>query len=270
MPDSWSDDLVVPLLDKLKTLAELHRTAVTAVDEAATKIAKIKSESRLKDRHLWLLLWANGDRSIYDDYRSLRDELKHRKQQIAHVPQARKAVVYELDRVIAGELDQNDSGYRAIVTEQRELRRKSDVFDDALTHIRRTRENITRLAASLHIEPRGRSAVAAAKKKSSEISAQLKVVREKVEKVNRIVGSRGVAGSVVRKLDKTVLGAEFGPAERKKRLDEVVTTLNDIDHKVEASRGKVAKRLNDLEKDRTRMVTAKRDHLLVTHGLAMM
>jgi len=270
MSDSWSDDRVTPLIDKLKTLKELRGNAEAARGDAEARIAKIKSETRLKDRHLWLLLWANGDRAVYDEYRSLCDEVKHRRQQIAHLPRTREAILGELDQVIADDFKQNNPDYRGIVIEQRELRRKRDVCYGALTVVVRTRGNITNVSTSLHVEPKGRAAVAAAKRKPGEISAQLKVVREKVGEVNRIVGSRGlVDGGRVKKLNVTFLGAEFGPDERKKQLDDMVRTLNEVARKVEASGDKFEKRLRELEKNRAHMVRAKRDRLLSTHGFTV-
>jgi hypothetical protein len=266
MSDSWSDDRVIPLIDKLKTLKELRGTADAARRDAEARIAKIKSETRLKDRHLWLLVWANGDRSVYDDYRSLCDEVKHRRQQIARLPRTRQTVLDDLDRVIADDFEQNNPDYRAIVVEQRELRRKRDACNGALTVVRSTRGNITSVSASLHLEPKGRAAVAAAKRKPGEISAQLKVVREKVDEVNRLAGSRGLDGGRLKKLNVTFLGSEFGPDERKKQLDAAVRTLDEVARKVEASGDTFEKRLRELERDRAHMVRAERDRLLLMHG----
>lgn len=271
MSDSGFDDRVGPLVDELKTLKELRGKAEAARGEAEARIAKIKSETRLKDRHLWLVLWANGDRSVYDEYRSLRDEVAKCGQQIARLPRARQTVLDELDRVIADDFEQNSPDYRGIVIEQRKLRRKRDVCHTALTFVLRTRGNITSASASLHVEPKGRSAVLAAKRKQGDISAQLKVVRENVNEVNRILGSRGpVNGVLVNRLNVTFLGVEFGSDERKKQFDAVVRTLNEIARKIEASQNKFEKRFQELERDRVRMVRAKRDHVLSTHGLTVM
>jgi hypothetical protein len=268
MSDSLSDDRVSPLVDELKALEKLRGNAEAARREAEARIAKIKSETRVKDRHLWLVLWANGDRSVFDEYRSLRDEVKHREQQIARIPHTRQTVVGELDQVIAENLEQNNPDYRGIVIEQRELRRKSDVCREARTLVLKTRENIRSVSVSLHVEPKGRAAAAAAKKKPGEISAQLKVARKKVGEVNKIVGSRDrVSGGLVNKLNMTFLGTEFGPDEREKQLDKAARTLNDVARKIEASRGKFEKRLKELEKDGAHMVRAKRNHLLSMHGL---
>ena len=259
MSDSWFDDHVSPLLDELTTLKELDRNAKTARGETKARIAKIKSETRLKDRHRWLASWANGDLSVCKEYQSLRHTAKHLEQRIADLPHTCQAVLGELDQVIADNFEQNNPAYRGIVIEQRELRRKRDVCRDALTLVRNTRENITRVSASLHVEPQGRAAVATAKKKPGEISDQLKVVRKKVAEVNRIVGSHVRLAN----LDVTFLGTEFGPDQRKKQLDGAVKTLYEVARKVEAGRDKFEKRLRELEKDRARMVKAKRDHLVL-------
>jgi len=269
MSDLWSDDRVSPLLDELKALEELGGNAEAAMGDAKARIVKIKSETRVKDRHLWLLLWANGDRSVYNEYRSLRHEVKHREQQIAQLPQTRQTVLGELDQVIVDNFEQNNPAYRAIAIEQRELRRKRDVCNGALTFIRQTRENIMNVSASLHVTPKGKAAVAAAKRKPDDISTQLKAVREKIAGVNRIAGSRDlVSGGLVKKLNVTFLGTEFGPDKRKKQLDDAARTLNEVGRKVEANRGNFEKRLRDLEKNRAHMVMTEREHLLSTHGLA--
>jgi uncharacterized protein YhaN len=160
-------------------------------------------------------------------------------------------------------LEQNNPAYRGIVTEQRELRRKRDVCRETLGFVVRTRGNITSVSASLDVEPKGRAAVAAAKAKLGEISAQLKAVREKVNHANGIVVSRGL----VMKLNMTLLGTEVGPDERKKQLADAVSTLNEVARKIEASGNKFEKRVRELEKDRAPMVRTKRDHLLSMHGL---
>ncbi|MFC4855881.1 hypothetical protein [Actinophytocola glycyrrhizae] len=270
MSDSWSDDRVSQLLDRLKTLDELRGNADAARGEAEARIAKIKSETRVKDRHLWLLLWANGDRAVYDEYRSMRDEVKHRRQQIARLPHSRQMVLGELDRVIADDLEQNDPDYLGIVIEQRKVRQKKEVCHHALNVVLRTREKITSVSASLRVRPNGKAAVAAARREPGEISAQLKVVQEKVKEVNRIVGSRDlVNGGLVKRLNMTFLGTEFGHDERKKQLDDTVRTLNEVARKVEASGDKFEKRLRELEKDRRQRVKAKRDRLLSMHGLTV-
>lgn len=268
MSESLSDDRVSPLLDELRTLRELRRNAEAARGAAEARIATIKSETRIKDRHRWLALWANGDTAVSDEMKSLRDEVKHRKQQTARLPQTWQTVLHELDQVIAGHFEENDAGYRAMVIELRELRRKSGVCRDALALVRKTRGNIASLSASLHVEPNGRAAVAAAKKKPGEISAQLGVARKKVVEVNRIAGAHGLVNArLVGKLDMTFLGTEFGTDERRKQLDEAGRTLDDVARKIEASRHTFDKRSNKLEKDRAHMVRTKRDQLLSEQGL---
>jgi hypothetical protein len=104
------------------------------------------------------LSWANGDRTVYNEYRSLRDEVKRRDQQIARHPRAVRAVLAELDQVIADNFEQDNPDYRGIVIEQREFRRKRNVCSDALTVVLRTHKNIRSVSASLHVEPKGRTA----------------------------------------------------------------------------------------------------------------
>lgn len=263
MSDSWFDDRVNPLLDKLKTLKERHETNKAAKGEAEVRIGKIKSATRVKDRHLFLVVWANGDRSVRNEYRSLRDKVKLCRQKIAGFPRAWQRGLDELDQAIAEDLEQNNPAYRGIVTEQRELRRKRDVCRDALSLVVRASGNIARVSASLHVEPKGRAAVAAAKSKPGELSAQLKVVREKVNQIHGIGASRGL----VEKLNMTFLGAEVSPDKRKKQLDDAVSTLKEVARKVEASGDKFEKRMRELEKDRVHMVRTKRDRLLSLHGL---
>jgi predicted nucleic acid-binding Zn-ribbon protein len=242
MADSWSDDRFRPLLDKLKTFEERAGNAEAASVEVDNRIGRIKAESRLKDRHRWLMMWANGDPSICEEYRSLRAEAKGLRQQVAHLPQARQRILGELDQVVAEVLERENPDYRAIVAEQGKLRRKRDVCLGAVT------------------------LVAAARRKPDK--GQLKLVRDKVNEVNRVVGARGqVDGRLIKKLDVTFLGAESGSDERKKQLDAVARTLNDIAHKVEASRDEFNKRLKELEKVRAQMVEAERYRLLSAHGL---
>jgi hypothetical protein len=268
MSESCSDDRVSPLLERLTTLEELRRNAKVAKEEAEARIARIKSETRVKDRHRWLALWANGDLSVCDEYRSRCDEVKHREQQSAQLSQTQQSVLGQLDQVIADNFEQVNPDYRGIVIEQREIRRKRDVCRDALAVVLMTRGNIMSVSASLRVEPKGRTAVAAAKKKPDEISAQLSAARKKVGEVNKIVGSRDlVNGRLVSKLDITFLGTEFGPDKRKRQLDETARTLDDVARKIETSRRTFEKRLKDLEKDRTHMVRVERDHLLSMHGL---
>lgn len=267
MSDSWSDDDVRHLLGRLKDIEERRRNAEAMRGEIETGIAKIKSETRLKERCWWLVWLTNGDRSISDEYRSMRDELKLRKEQIAYFLHSRFAIIGQLDRVVAAVLAEDNEDYRNIVFGQREDRRMKEVFDDAVTVVRATRANLASESASPHVEPQGRAAVAAAKRKPGELSAQLAVSREKVRAVNNVVGSSDrLSSGLVNKLDITFLGAEFGVEQRKKQLDAAVRTLDEVIRRFEASRDKVAIHLRELEKSRARMVTDERNRLLSAHG----
>jgi hypothetical protein len=130
------------------------------------------------------------------------------------------------------------------------------------------RENIVNVSASLYVEPKGKAALTASTRKQSELSAQLKAVRDSVRAVNNAAGSGGMIGSsLVNKLNPTVLSEESSPDKRKKQLDNVAKALGDVAHKIKVSSKKFAKSVNELERDRAQMVTARRNQILLTHGL---
>jgi len=267
MPQSWYEDRVRQLLDGLKALERSDEEADAARRDAEARLEKIRSGSRLKDRYLWLLVWANGDREVYNRMKPLRDEIKLRRQQIADIPHRHRTMLGELDDIITDDLGQNDPEFQALLSEQRGLRRKRDTCDDALRTISATRGNITSMSSSMPISPKGRE-LAAAEKKTNEITAQVGVVHEKVVKVNGVAGTYGsVSGALVRKLNTSFLSGEFRYQQRKDELDTALRTLGEVDRKVRAISGKIEKRLRELDSRRTRLVKAKRDRLLAAHGI---
>jgi hypothetical protein len=268
MPDSWCDHHVRPLIAELKTVEERQAAVETALGELEARVAKIKAESRIKDRQLWLVVWANGDRAIYDEYRTLRNQLKLRRQQIARFPGSHLEARHKLDRAIADRLEQTDPAYRRIVAEERESRSKRDTCRDASTLIAAARADITNLAASLTVEPTGKAVAAKKTRKPDDYAAQVKVVREKLGQVRGMAGSRGVMDSgLVKSLERVSLDAGGGPDKRMKQLDQAAGTLNRIGREVDAKRRKAERRLGELERDRARAVAAERWRLLTVHGL---
>jgi chromosome segregation ATPase len=267
MPQSWYEDRVRQLLGGLKALEQSDEEAEAARRDAEANLEKIKSGTRLKDRYLWLSVWANGDRSVYDRIKPLRDEIKLRKQQTADIPRRHRTMLDELDDIITDDLGQNDPEFQTLLSDQRELRRKRDTCDYALRTISATRRNITSMSSSMPISPKGKE-LATAEKKTGEISAQIRVVHGKVVEVNGIAGSYGsVSGALVKKLDPSFLTGEFRYQQRKDGLNTVLRTLGEVDRKVSAISDKIEKRLRELDSRRAQLVKAKRDRLLSTHGI---
>jgi chromosome segregation ATPase len=267
MPQSWYEDRVRQLLNGLKTLEQTDEEAESARRDAEAKLEKIKSGTRLKDRYLWLLVWANGDRTVYDRIKPLRDEIKLRRQQIAETPRRHQTMLAELDDIITDDLGQNDAEFQALLSEQRGLRRKRDTCDEALRTIAATRQNITTMSSSMPISPKGRE-LATAEKKTGEIAAQIRVVHGKVVEVNGVAGSYGsVSGALVKKLNTSFQSGEFRYQQRRDELNTALMTLGEVGRKISAISGKIEKRLRELEHRRAHLVKAKRDRLLSTHGI---
>jgi hypothetical protein len=267
MPQSWYEDRVRQLLSGLKALEQSDEEAKAARRDAEVKLEKIKSGTRLKDRYLWLLVWANGDRSVYDRIKPLRDEIKLRNQQIADIPHRHRTMLAELDDIITDDLGQNDPEFQTLLSDHRGLKRKRDTCNDALRTISATRKNITSMSSSMPISPKGKE-LAATEKKSGEISAQIKVVHGKVVEVGKIAWSYGsMNGALVKRLNTSFLSGEFRYQQRKDELDAALRTLTEVARKVTAIRDKIGKRLGELDKRRAQLVKAKRDRLLSMHGL---
>jgi hypothetical protein len=267
MPQSWYEDRVRQLLGGLKALEQSREEAEATRRDAEAELEKIKSGTRLKDRYRWLLVWANGDRAVYDRIKPLRDEIKLRKQQVADTPRRHRTMLGELDDIITDDLGQNDPEFQALLTDQRGLRRKRDTCDEALRTISATSKNITNMSSSMPISPKGKE-LPTAEKKTSEISAQIRVVHGKVVEVNKIGGSYGsVSGPLVKRLNTSFLSGEFRYQQRKDGLDTALRTLGEVERKISAISAKIGKRLRELENRRAQLVKAKRDRLLSTHGI---
>jgi chromosome segregation ATPase len=267
MPQSWYEDRVRELLSGLKALEQTDEEAESARREAEAKLEKLTAGTRLKDRHLWLLVWANGDRTVYDRIKPLRDEIRLRKQQTSDIPRKHRTMLAELDDIITDDLGQNDAEFQVVLGDQREFRGKRDMCRSALAAISATREDITRMSSALPAEPKGKE-LTAARKRLGEISAQVGVVYHRVGEVNEIERAYGsINGALVKKLKMAPVSGKYRYEQRKEELDALLRTLTEVSRKVTAISDKIEKRLGELDHRRAQLVKAKRDRLLSTNGL---